>query len=198
MKKIIIYILWLCAIIIILCLAFDSRRRQRMFGMPYFGNNGIWWNFGKPWSFMDGDKNKPNDGWWDNQFDSNNMWPKRITWDKNKPNDGWPSPIFKFMWPKKENIQKAIKQIEKILPILEENNIETSSIKINLNQIKFSNQVAQNIITLWLATGNRDIKKYIWDKLFELHKETMENLWEIRNSIKSQIKTNTQLSWNNE
>lgn len=159
-------------------------------------------------------KNEDNDNNIKQEFDKENTWwykknstaqtwikDKQKIFDDNKEKKGLilppPPPkwfIFRFMWPKKDNIQKTISQLEKLTPKLESKWIDTKSIKEDIYTMKINHQVADSLMLLWMMTPDKEGKKKLWDKMFALHTTDMEKLKSIKIYISSKLWKSNNLS----
>lgn len=143
--------------------------------------------------------------WWykkkNKQIDKNNK-RKALDENKNDKNEILPPPppkwfIFRFMWPKKNNIEKAIDQLEKLTPKLEAKWIDTKSVKEDIYTMKINHQVADSLMLLWMITPDKEGKKKLWDKMFALHTTDMEKLKSIKIYISSKLWKSNNLSGTN-
>ena len=110
--------------------------------------------------------------------------------------------VFRFMWPKKNNIKKTIEKLENIIPKLESKWIDTKIIKADIEKMEINHETTESLMLLWLATSDKKIKKNIWDKMFVLHNTDMQKLKRIKEYISSKLWIKIQTwsniwSWNN-
>lgn len=95
--------------------------------------------------------------------------------------------IFRFLWPKKNNIDKSINQLQKFIPRLEQDWVDTQPIKDSISKIIVNDESSEQLLLLWFATKDKNIKKTIWDKVFVMHTQIVQEFKNIRQYISSKI-----------
>ncbi len=91
--------------------------------------------------------------------------------------------IFRFLWPKKHNIDETVTRLQKIIPRLESKGIDIKPVKQGIMNIIISDESSEQLLIIWSLTNDKNIKKKYGSKIFFMHTQIVKELRSIRQYI---------------